>query len=68
MWMCIYICKGLPRREKRGASCIYIHIEKEGGTYPCFHTGGTSDVRYGASRPGLTALYTSIQRVKSTRE
>jgi len=24
-------------------------------TYSCFHTGGTSDARYGASRPALTA-------------
>lgn len=28
------------------------------GTYPCFHTGGTSDARYGASRPALAAPYT----------
>lgn len=33
-------------------------VETGGGTYPCFHTGGTSDARYGASRPALIAPYT----------
>lgn len=32
-------------------------------TYPCFHTGGTSDARYGASRPALAAPYTPMRRV-----
>lgn len=40
-------------------------IEEDGAkerrsTYPCFHTGGTSDARYGASRP---APYTPMRRV-----
>lgn len=51
-------------------------VEEEGGrsegrqrakerrsTYPCFHTGGTSDARYGASRPALAAPYTPMRRV-----
>lgn len=34
-------------------------------TYPCFHTGGTSDARYGASRPARSrrAPYTPMRRV-----
>lgn len=36
---------------------------KERSTYPCFHTGGTSDARYGASRPALAAPYTPMRRV-----
>lgn len=48
----------------RGGPPIEGDREKERRTtYPCFHTGGTSDARYGASRSALAAPYTPMRRV-----
>lgn len=50
---------GWCRRDSRRVKSVREERKGKGGrgTYPCFHTGGTSDARYGASRPALTAPY-----------
>lgn len=50
---------GRCRRDSRRVKSVREERKGKGGrgTYPCFHTGGTSDARYGASRPALTAPY-----------
>lgn len=44
------------RVERRAADRGGQRAKERRSTYPCFHTGGTSDARYGASRPAL-AVY-----------
>lgn len=50
-------------RGRWGGSIEGDREKERRSTYPCFHTGGTSDARYGASRPALAAPYTPMRRV-----
>lgn len=56
-------CEVVRRRGAGGDRSRGDREKERRSTYPCFHTGGTSDARYGASRPALAAPCTPMRRV-----